>query len=225
MDPPIAIDPDDALAQPTRARLFALLGELKRAAGTLELARALGLHPNGVRVHLERLEEAGLLLRSRAPQPRGRPRDAWIIAPGARPGGAAPRGYADLGRWLVRALPSGSGEAPDVQAVGRTIGRDIAPRDADADPDPLHSTLSALGFHPTSDGDHDGRRQYLLRNCPYRDAAQQNPGLVCGLHRGITQGLLEVLAPQSELAAFVPHEPDVAGCRIEIVAADGRERR
>jgi predicted ArsR family transcriptional regulator len=45
--------PDDALAQPTRARLFSLLGELRRPAGTDELARRLELHPNGVRLHLE----------------------------------------------------------------------------------------------------------------------------------------------------------------------------
>ena len=51
MDAPFAIAPEDVLAQPTRARLFALLGELKRPAGTVELADRLGLHPNGVRIH------------------------------------------------------------------------------------------------------------------------------------------------------------------------------
>ena len=45
--------PGDPLAQPARARLFALLAELRRPAGTEELARRLDLHPNGVRVHLE----------------------------------------------------------------------------------------------------------------------------------------------------------------------------
>src|SRR5690349_9325785 len=53
----------DALAQPTRARLFALLGSLHRPAPTEELAERVGLHPNGVRVHLERLAEDGLVTR------------------------------------------------------------------------------------------------------------------------------------------------------------------
>src|ERR1019366_10825877 len=100
MDLPFAVSPDDVLAQPTRAGLFALLGELKRPAGTAELAERLALHPNGVRVHLERMENAGLVQRSRARQARGRPRDAWTIAPDARPGGAPPRASAALGRWL-----------------------------------------------------------------------------------------------------------------------------
>jgi len=64
----------DVLAQPTRARLFTLLDELKRPASTDELAEQLGLHPNGVRVHLERLHDAELVVRTRSRRPRGRPR-------------------------------------------------------------------------------------------------------------------------------------------------------
>src|ERR1700704_3530713 len=61
--------PGDALAQPTRARLFALLGDLRRPAPTEELAERLGLHPNGVRTHPERLHAEGLLSRRGAPPP------------------------------------------------------------------------------------------------------------------------------------------------------------
>jgi predicted ArsR family transcriptional regulator len=90
MDLPRSVEPGDVLAQPTRARLFALLEELKRPAGTAELAERLGLHPNGVRVHLERLLDAGLVARARARQARGRPRDAWTNSRDARPGGGPP---------------------------------------------------------------------------------------------------------------------------------------
>src|SRR5579863_1401228 len=55
MDLPVR--PGDALSQPTRARVFALLGDLHRPAPTEELAAELKLHPNGVRLHLERLLE------------------------------------------------------------------------------------------------------------------------------------------------------------------------
>src|SRR5690348_8546452 len=99
MDLPAIADPDDALSQPTRARLFALLSELRRPTGTAELAARLELHPNGVRLHLERLAEQGLVERARARSPRGRPPDVWRIAPEARPAGANPRAYEDLGRW------------------------------------------------------------------------------------------------------------------------------
>ncbi len=61
MDLP-SVSPDDVLTQATRARLFALLGDLGRAAPTEELAQRLGLHPNGIRIHLERLLEAGVVV-------------------------------------------------------------------------------------------------------------------------------------------------------------------
>ena len=55
MDAPFAIDPNDVLAQPTRARLFALLGELKRPTGTVELA-VVGAHLAGEPLHHQLVE-------------------------------------------------------------------------------------------------------------------------------------------------------------------------
>jgi predicted ArsR family transcriptional regulator len=122
---------DDVLAQPTRARLFSVLGELRRPVGTVELAERLELHPNGVRVYLERMEQARLVARARVRQGRGRPPDAWTVATGAMPGGSAPRAYQDLGRWLARAIGAGRGLGV-VEDTGRRIGRELAPEHTDA---------------------------------------------------------------------------------------------
>ena len=100
----------DALAQPTRARLFELLQKLKCETSTEELAERLELHVNGVRRHLERLQEAGLVERHRRRHGRGRPRDRWSVAANANPGGERPRAYADLAGWLARAIPAGPGQ-------------------------------------------------------------------------------------------------------------------
>ena len=210
---------ESLLAQPPRAQLFALLGELKRPAGTVELAERLGRHPNGVRLHLERMQEAGLVTRSRAVQPMGRPRDAWAIAPDARPGGQAPSAYADLGRWLVRAIPAGRGRLRQVEAVGREIGREVAPHESRASPEEtVQTTLTALGFQPHRDPPQDGRVTYTLGNCPYREAIRENQEVVCTLHRGLTRGLLDVIDPDAKLAGFVPRDPDAAGCLIKLEA-------
>lgn len=219
VDSPVLTDADDVLGQPTRARLFALLAELKRPAGTVELAERVGLHPNGVRVHLERMELAGLVRRARVRRGPGRPPDAWTIAPDASPGGSPPRAYRDLGRWLARAIKSGGG-LRGVERTGREIGRELAPEQAGAPLDTLQSTLSALGFRPAVQR---GRRDavvFCLGNCPYRDAVHENQPAICALHKGITRGLLDELAPDVELAAFVPHDPDAAGCTIELRGLD-----
>ncbi len=216
IDLPLATSPEDALAQPTRARLFELLGELGRPAGTVELAERLGLHPNGVRAHLERLERAGLVARARARQARGRPRDAWTIAPEARPTGHAPRAYAELVRWLARAMRTQTDSLQAVEATGREIGSEIASSDEPREQDALQGAFAALGFQPQVRRRKGDLLTVRLGNCPYRDAVRENQPVVCTLHRGITLGLLDVLDPQAQLTGFVPRDPDKAGCLIEL---------
>ena len=216
VDSPFAVSQDDVLAQPTRANLFELLGELKRPAGTAELAERLQMHPNGVRIHLERMEQAGLVQRAQVRQQRGRPPDAWRIAPGARPGGTAPRAYRDLGRWLARAFRAGARGAKGLEATGRDIGRELVPPDAPAGAETFEISLTALGFQPTVQGRDADRTTFCLGNCPYRDAVNENQPAICALHKGITRGLLDALAPDASLTAFIPHDPDQAGCTIEV---------
>jgi predicted ArsR family transcriptional regulator len=214
----IPVQPGDVLAQPSRARLFSLLAEVRRPAGTEELARQLGMHPNGVRMHLERMAEAGLLTREATRQARGRPRDMWSVAPGARPGGDPPSAYAELGRWLTRLIGSRKTSPRAVEAAGREIGRGLAPAD-DARPveERMFATLASLGFAPERTGDAgEADLTYRLGNCPYRDAVREDQAVVCGLHRGITRGLLDELAPETRLAGFVPRDPYEAGCLIEL---------
>jgi predicted ArsR family transcriptional regulator len=222
MDLPLAVTSSDVLAQPTRARLFALMGEIKEPVGTSDLAERLGLHSNGARFHLERMEAAGLVVRTRARQARGRPRDAWAIAPDARPGGEPPSAYAALSRWLARAIPPGPGRLRAVEAAGRDIGRELAPPDASG-PDGLQSTLAALGFHPRAKAGARGRLTYRLENCPYRDAVRENQSVVCTLHRGMTRGLLDALDPAAELTGFVPRDPDRAGCLIKLAGVSKQD--
>ena len=209
-------DGGDDLAQPTRRRLFALLSELGGAASTDELAERLGLHPNGVRTHLQRMRDAGLVIHRRVPRPRGRPRDEWAIAPTARPGGDPPQAYGALARWLTRAIPPTPARLREVEAAGRQIGHELAPRAASSPEQAIGDALAALGFQPRIQLEPEGRLICRLGNCPYRDSVRQNRDVVCTLHRGLTRGLLEQLAPAARLARFVPHDPDRAGCEIDI---------
>lgn len=214
IDPPARVDPSDPLSQPTRARLFALLGELKRSATTAELAERVELHPNGVRLHLERLEQAGLIERTHPRRGPGRPPDTWAIAAGARPGGEPPSAYQDLGRWLARAIRARSTSLTSIEHTGRQIGLELAP--PGAPPGTLHTTLTALGFQPTIAREEGSRVTICLGNCPYRDAVRENQPVICALHEGLTRGLLHALEPNAKLTAFEPHDPDEAGCLIEL---------
>lgn len=222
---------DDPLTQPTRARIFEEVTAGGGPVGTEELAARLRLHPNGVRLHLDKLLAAGLVVRERVRQARGRPRDVWAVAPGARPGGKPPTAYGDLGRWLARAAPGSRHALRAIEATGREIGRELAPAGPSGGAEPrMFATLSALGFAPGREAS-GSELTYALGNCPYRDAVLENRDAVCTLHRGVTQGLLDEISPSTRLAAFVPKDPVTAGCLIELrgplaaEAADGGDGR
>ncbi|HEX5191166.1 MAG TPA: helix-turn-helix domain-containing protein [Solirubrobacteraceae bacterium] len=215
MDVPIR--PGDALSQPTRARVFELLGALRRPASTEELAEELGLHPNGIRLHLERLQEAGLVQRRRERLARGRPRDTWTVSPDARPGGDPPTDYAALARWLVRSLAANGTRVRDMEATGRRVGRELAADEDDrAGEQRLFDTLTSLGFAPEREPLGKDRLIYRLRNCPYREAVHERQPLVCGLHRGMTRGMLDAIDPDTRLVGFEAKDPDIAGCLVRV---------
>jgi predicted ArsR family transcriptional regulator len=168
-----------------------------------------------------------MVVRERQRQSRGRPRALWQVSPEATPAARAPTAYAQLGRWLARAIAGGATSPRKIEATGRQIGRELAPRAQGTPEACLYAALAALGFRPRRESPTADRLTYRLCNCPYRDAVRENPQVVCGLHRGITHGLLDELDPTSELTAFVPSDPTRGGCLIELsgqVAADGLEQ-
>lgn len=211
---------DDLLAQPTRARLFELLVDLRTGAETDLLAERLDLHPNGVRRHLERMRDGGLVERSQARGGRGRPRDLWEISPGARPGGRRPEAYSDLVRWLIRSIPASPDRLAKLELSGLEIGRDLASAKSSRQVPPAESfrqVLSSLGFQPEiAEIGEDGSFVCRLGNCPYRDSVREDSASICTLHRGITAGLITGLDPDAGLKRFEPNDPDDAQCLVEV---------
>jgi predicted ArsR family transcriptional regulator len=211
LPPPV----EGPLAEPKRAQIFAFLVERRGPAGTDEVAAHFGLHPNGVRRHLERLLEGGFVTRGRVSKGKGRPRDSWAVAPDAHPGGTQPRAYADLAKWLARAIPVNPTRLREVERAGKEIGRELAPA-AGTDPaEDLRDALAALGFEPTLERGEKGFT-CSLGNCPYKDSVRESPEVVCTLHRGITAGLLGELDPKAKLTGFEPHDPESAGCLVKV---------
>ena len=120
----------------------------------------------------------------------------------------APRAYQDLGRWFARALRSRQRGLRSIEDTGRQIGRELAPKARPRTLPGSRRALSALGFQPIAKLHADGGVTFCLGNCPYREAVRENQPAICALHKGITRGLLDVLAPDAKLAGFVPHDPD-----------------
>ena len=158
-----------------------------------QIARATSLHENTVRGHLEQLLADGHLTRSRAAAD-GRGRPAWLWRP-ARYGPASP--YAALAGALAGAVARTSAEpATAAREAGRSWGRRIAedlPGRAPevSDRDRVLQAMADQGFAPADAEDPGASGTIALRRCPLLDAARRNPDVVCAVHQGMLDALLE----------------------------------
>ena len=185
-----------ALGDETRYALYRELAGSTAPLSARDLADALDLHANTVRLHLERLQDAGLVdVEVIHRGTVGRPQHRYSLAPGApgprlRPAGAraARRAPRRAGRADGRRRRGGARDRP---GLGRRGGRS-APRAGRAwTRSPRSSTGSASSPRPTRTSAPDGTARIDFLHCPFRELAEAYPELVCNLHRGLCEGVAE----------------------------------
>src|SRR3954449_9852427 len=116
-----------ALGDETRFSMYQELASSTNALTATELAERLGLHANTVRLHLERLREAGLV--DVEPVHRGtvgRPQHVYSLAPGAPGVAFDPPSHALLAGLLAGLAERVGADAEDAEAIGRSWGGDVA---------------------------------------------------------------------------------------------------
>lgn len=184
-----------ALGDETRHRLYREIAGSTAPLSATELADALGLHPNTVRLHLERLREAGLIeVEAIHRGTVGRPQHRYSLAPGAPGLGFDPPAHVLLAGMLAALAEATGADSGAARAIGHSWGRKTAERTASASClGLLAQELDRLGFEPAADADAtvDGSTRIDFLHCPFRELAEAYPELVCNLHRGICEGLAE----------------------------------
>lgn len=165
--------------------------------GVRDVAARMGLHPNTARFHLEALVEAGLAVREAEDrQTPGRPRIGYRAAADSPAGRRRYRLLAEMLTGLIaETMPEPDSVADD---VGREWGSYLAEQ-----PPPfqrptaqeavakLIAILTELGFAPQAEaGDSHGQYRLCLRQCPFREVAQQHQNVICALHLGLVRGAL-----------------------------------
>ena len=210
-----------ALGDETRYLLYRELAGSPRPLGAPQLAERLGLHANTVRMHLERMRDAGLV--DVEPVHRGtvgRPQHVYTLANGAPGLEFDPPAHAVLAGLLAAMAERLGGDGTDAEETGRAWGREAARRTGKGDGwgscvDVLSKQLTQLGFDPAVEPDGDGTRITFLQ-CPFRDLAEAYPELVCNLHRGICAGALESAGEGSmqHFSTLYDHDP----CHVRVVA-------
>jgi predicted ArsR family transcriptional regulator len=191
------------LGDNTRYAIYLELARSPRPLVTSEIAETLGLHPNTVRPHLERMCEVGLLdVTTVARGEVGRPQHRYSLAPEAPSLGLEPPTMPMLARMvLAMARRVGAGPA-DALAVGEAEGAARAAQydDAPSALEALVADLDRLGFDPLvtavdeSDDDDDDDAPVsavvAFANCPFADLAREHPDLICAVHRGLVTGFV-----------------------------------
>ena len=203
-----------ALGDETRYAMYEELARSTAAMSAQDLADRLGLHPNTVRLHLDRLREAGLV--DVEPVHRGtvgRPQHLYFLAAGAPGLGFDPPAHALLAGLLAALAEHVGAESADAARIGRGWGADAGARTRTRScVQALEAELTQLGFEPSTEEGSPadaGAHRIEFLHCPFRELAEAYPELVCNLHRGLCEGVVEAVGGGSigEFATLYDPEP------------------
>lgn len=203
-----------ALADETRYAVYRELAGSTAALSAPDLAERLGVHANTVRLHLERLREAGLVdVEAVHRGTVGRPQHLYFLAPGAPGLGFDPPAHALLAGLLAALAERIGAESDDAADTGHAWGVEAGRRTRSRSClRALEGELERLGFEPAvepGDGTSEGGTRIEFLHCPFRELAEAYPELVCNLHRGLCEGVVEQIGGGrvEEFATLYDHEP------------------
>ncbi len=239
---PSRLDLLKALGDNTRYAIYLELARSPRPLATADVAESLGLHPNTVRPHLERMRDVGLLaVETEGRGGVGRPQHRYSPAPDAPSLGLEPPAMPLLAGMLVGVAAAAGADSEEAAAIGRVQGAAAAARlvpggdasgaggvDDDASGDEagvaatvcleaLVADLARLGFDPAVADDEEGVT-VAFAHCPFAGIAESHPEIVCHLHRGMVEGLVGTVGGL-DITAFrtlVDRRP----CRVELAPHD-----
>ena len=211
------------LGDNTRYAIYLELARSPRPLSTADLADSLGLHLNTVRPHLERMRDVGLLeSRPDSSGAVGRPQKLYTLASDAPGLGLEPPVYPMLASMLLQVAVDAGADTDSVLDAGRRAGARLAhgPRTLGTCADMTVQMLDELGFDPAAVTE-DGCTTVAFGHCPFADLAEDQPQIVCSLHRGMMEGFVdEVSAGDAEHGAEMTDFCDIGArtpCRAELV--------
>ncbi|MGN6754146.1 MAG: helix-turn-helix transcriptional regulator [Intrasporangium sp.] len=199
---------------PTRARVLGTLQDLRVPSTAGEVARRLGIHLNTARFHLDALVSSGLAERAREDRRRpGRPQVHYAATQSAPQ--ATHRSYRLLAEILSRHLARHSSDpGHDGVEAGRDYGRFVAAASGPVGSLPsgeavaaVVATLDGMGFDSRRVPDEETASQGALvevTNCPFLEVAEGHLEIVCAVHRGIMEGMLEELGGSARVERLDP---------------------
>ena len=174
---------------------------------TNQLAERLDLHPNTIRWHLGRLTDSGLVRATPGrTHGRGRPSVVYRLT-----GDGIARGrdeYRLLATMLTDVVSADRTGATRAYEKGLRWGRHLRQADPHAS---LAQILDQQGFAAEQQGD-----QLEMRRCPFYALAETSPQVICTLHHGIIDGVLDEAGSEERVERLEPFvEPGLCIARLK----------
>jgi predicted ArsR family transcriptional regulator len=220
MNEPAPIEIHKALADDTRYRLYRYLRLSGRPVPVRELANRLSLHANTIRPHLRRLVDAGLVASEtrRGPSAVGRPQTVYTAVTTSDRDGRDYRLLADILASLITGARARGGAHTLAREWGDYLVTRRAPPPGARRPGPnlagLREALAEAGFDPRFRRRGSRTVEIALRGCPFRDLLEEHRELVCTVHLGLLEGMLEGSRPRLHLRSFEPLADRSSVCRV-----------
>lgn len=194
----------DVFGDPTRRSIYRHLRGASEPLSASEVAEVFGVHRTVARAHMEKLAQLGLVESgTRRRSGGGRPAKTYVLTAERLEVMLPPRRYERLSRFLLRLIDSSV--EPEVAgelafALGRDFGAETAAEIAGDDVQPpvrlapraVAAWMDAAGYSVTLDDGAKGVVAVEVRNCVYRELAEEYSDIVCGFDRGTVCGMLGV---------------------------------
>lgn len=210
----------NAFGDPTRRDIYLFVREAPDGVTAAEVAQHFDLHANVARHHLEKLTAGCYLTVAVAPRTgdepartAGRPSKRYRVSDVDTGLSLPPRRDDILGTLLAHALddlgPERAAEMAD--EVGYAYGLSLAENMGPSSPDTaskghrsvraalaaVADALTAHGFAAHAEA-RDGALAIVSECCPFGEAAQQYPHVVCAVDRGMIRGMLAGLYGETQ---------------------------
>jgi predicted ArsR family transcriptional regulator len=211
-----------ALGEETRFGIYQQVCVSGEPVSVRGLAQEFSLHPNAIRQHLARLEQAGLVVShaDRDAVGAGRPKRLYEPSPEPLEFSHPPRSSRVIVSLLVEAVDTLPSDPKQLTQFGRGWGRSWAtrrkkengsvPRSRRGRADYLLRELTEWGWRPSATRE-PGRIRLSTGRCLFRDRSPGTNGRCCVLEEGLLTGIVETLVNGH---AKVTRRQ---GCRLEVV--------
>lgn len=221
------LDISKALGEDTRFAIFRAIAAAEEPLTVKNLVSMFGMHHSAIRIHLNKLEEAGLISSRKLHHKGavGRPQLAFVPNPRALSVTLPPRDYQFLAELAMSFAQSEGAGPEEVGEFGQAWGRSFMRSRGRSVHIPLPLTeavkimfeeLDSLGTSPQC-LPADGSCTLVIRNCLFSELAERYAPLVCALHQSVMKGMLtEIIGEQFEWTQTASIAEGESACVAEI---------